>query len=238
MKQRLRDLISQIEEAAVSVGRNPDEITLVAVSKLHSYDRIIEGMQCGIVHFGENRIQEAENKIPQVLSSLLHRDNGLDDRRIMWHLVGRLQSNKAVKAAGLFDYVHSLDKIKTARHLSKGAVDLGRVISVFIQVNTTQEETKGGVEPDEVIDFASEIVELEGLKLIGLMTMGPLTDDEMLIRKSFRKMVEISHKLRNHSDKFEGVKELSMGMSDDFKVAIQEGATYIRIGTAIFGERT
>jgi hypothetical protein len=223
--QRVRD---RLAAAAASRGRHPEEITLVAVSKNFSRDSIASAIAAGQTHFGENRVQEAEAKIPDFRSM----------PSLTWHMVGHLQSNKAHRAAELFDVIHSVDSIKLAQKLSHAAVSLNKTLSVLIQVDLGHEETKFGAERGQVADIVQTILDLEGLRLDGLMTMPPFFDDPEHTRPYFAALRELRQSLEKDKPGCLGRAHLSMGMSHDFEVAIQEGATIVRIGTAIFGERS
>jgi len=225
----------QIKEAALSSARKPEDITVLAVSKRHSVEVLTGGILCGITNLGENRFQEASHKIPMVEDYL--KSENFDLNQIRWHMIGRLQSNKASKAAKLFDVVESLESLKVASKLSSTAIDSGKILDVFIEVNTSGEIQKGGIHPDDVRGFAREVAELPGLSLLGLMTIGPLTSDQNRIKASFRELRELRDDLaeRMPGSCFKG--QLSMGMSGDFPLAIAEGSTEIRIGTSIFGKR-
>ena len=197
--------------------RSPDEITLVAVTKGFEASVIRDAFDCGIRDFGENRVQEAETKISQLAN--LKTD-------ITWHMVGHLQSNKAGTALGLFDIIHSVDSIKLARILNQRA---RKTLPVLLQVNVSGEIAKSGFVVDEIANAFGEIKQLSNLQVIGLMTIAPLADNAEDVRPAFRELHELRDRL--------GLKHLSMGMTDDFEVAIEEGATMVRIGRAIFGDR-
>lgn len=232
---RVSVLNAQIDLASQRVNRSDDKVTIVAVSKTLPAERVVEAARDGQFHFGENRVQEAAEKIPMVTEML---DKVfVESRKLKWHLVGRLQSNKAQKAAALFDYVHSIDDYKTAAMLGKGAEINNRIIKVFVQVNTSHEDVKGGISEDEVNDFVTVIGGLTGIKVIGLMTMGPLTEDKTLIRDSFRRLRQLRDEFNKRVKCPFPLRELSMGMSGDFEIAVEEGATFVRIGTAVFGLR-
>ncbi|MFC1670828.1 YggS family pyridoxal phosphate-dependent enzyme [Spirochaetota bacterium] len=218
--KRIEELISA---AAQSSGRNSEDIELVAVSKTISTNIIQEAIDSGIRLFGENRIQEAKNKISQL--------NG----DYSFHLIGHLQSNKSKDAVKLFNLIHSIDKISTAIKVNSEAEKINKVQKILIQVNSSGENTKNGVEPEETINFVRRIAELNNIEVLGLMTMAPFTDNSELIRKSFRLTKIILDKINDELNL--NLKELSMGMSQDFELAIKEGATMVRVGTAIFGER-
>lgn len=243
VKDNLVALRRAIGEAAQSCGRRPEEIRIVAVSKGQPVERIVEAVRCGLVDIGENRVQEAQAKLPLVsqrLGSTLipgeNRAQSSDRSGIQWHMVGRLQSNKARKAAGLFHWIHSVDSVHLARKLSAAAVELSRRLTVLLEVNTSGEPAKGGVEPSTVRNLALQVAGLPGLDLVGLMTIGPLTDDRQRILKSFYILRDLRDELRNDCPDLKGLSELSMGMSGDYREAIMAGATIVRIGTALFGK--
>ncbi|MCK5268315.1 MAG: YggS family pyridoxal phosphate-dependent enzyme [Spirochaetes bacterium] len=213
-------ILERIESARKTAGT--ENVRLIAVSKTRTADEVKSVFGCGLKDFGENRIQEAVPKIKSL---------GID---AVWHLIGHLQSNKAAKAAQYFDYVHSLDKIETAEKLGKSASGFGRVIKSLIQVNTSNEQNKNGIDPSEVLNFAEKLAGIEGLEPVGLMTIGPLMGSEDDNKRSFAMLRNILTKIQKS---FPLYRELSMGMSGDFETAILEGATMVRIGTAIFGSR-
>lgn len=230
---RLAAVRRGVAQAAESCGRDPDEIRIVGVSKRHPADAVVTAVSAGLSLVGENRIQEAETKIPIVERMLA--EKGIDPKSVRWHFVGRLQSNKANKAAALFDVIESVDSVKLAHKLSSAASDLNKQLDILIEVNVSGETAKSGIHPDELKELLDQIVPdhpvaLSGIRVKGLMTMGPLTDNPDLIRAAFRK-------LRRLRDEFLADGDLSMGMSGDFPLAIAEGATIVRIGTAIFGLR-
>ncbi len=226
---------AQIEKYAASSGRSSKDITLIGITKLHSAEIAAAGILSGIYNIGENRVQEAQDKIPAV--NKLLEDNKYDTQNIKWHLVGPLQSNKANKSARLFDVIGALDSLKSAQKLSKTANDEGKKLEVFIEVNTSGEEQKAGIEPKDTYDFAAEIIKMDSLFVSGLMTVGPLTVDMDKVRASFALLRDLRDELSGKFEQklFGGM--LSMGMSGDFPIAIETGATHIRIGTALFGAR-
>ncbi|MFC2019709.1 YggS family pyridoxal phosphate-dependent enzyme [Chloroflexota bacterium] len=206
----------RIAVACKRAGRSPDEVTLVAVSKTFGPEAIRTAHELGIRHFGENRVQEAAGKIRE-LSRL--------EPRPTWHLVGHLQTNKVRKAVGIFDIIHSLDSVRLAEALSRHA----RQASVLLEVNMAGEASKSGFALAEVGPALEDISRLPQLEVKGLMTMAPWVTDAEEVRPLFRKLRSLRDSL--------GLEHLSMGMTDDFEVAIEEGATLVRIGRAIFGER-
>lgn len=213
----------EVEEAALSCGRDPSRIRIVAVSKSFDVGVVQKAIDGGMRLFGENRVQEAKQKIPALKGDFV------------FHMVGHLQSNKARDAVRLFDLIHSIDKLSTAKAVADEAARAGKRQKVLIQVNTSGEDTKSGVAPEQAIDLARGVSEMPALELLGVMTIGPLTDDEAEIRKSFIMARTIMEDINQNLGL--SLTELSMGMSGDFRIAVEEGATLLRIGTAIFGER-
>jgi len=222
IRENLSKVKERIEKAAQGVGRNPEEINLVAVSKTVESARIKEAIEAGVSILGENYVQEAQKKIEEIGQS------------IAWHFIGHLQSNKAKYAVSLFDMIHSLDSIPLAEELNRRVEKEGQTVKVMIEVNLSGETTKFGTEEARAFDIASGVLNLSHLSLVGLMTMPPYFDDPELSRPYYIRLRELKEKMIK-----EGIplRELSMGMSNDFEVAIEEGATYVRVGTAIFGMR-
>jgi len=215
-------VMERIERAARRVGRDPSEIKLVAVSKTVEAARIKEGIEAGVSILGENYVQEAQKKIEEI------------GRPVAWHFIGHLQTNKAKYAIRLFEMIHSLDSLPLAEELNRRAEQGGQVAKVMIEVNISGEATKFGTDEEKVFSIARGILNLNHLSLEGLMTMPPYFDSPEMSRPYYIKLRELKEKMIR-----EGIplKELSMGMSNDFEIAIEEGATYVRVGTAIFGER-
>ena len=224
IKDSIKRIRETVENTAVSCGRNPGDIRIIAVSKRFPADRIIEAGKAGQVLFGENQVQEASIKV-----------KSLAERNIEWHLIGHLQSNKARIAARIFDCIQTVDRARIAVKLNALAEEFGKKLSVMAQVNVGGEEQKAGIEPEYVGELVAVIDGCPNLKLEGLMTIPPFAEDPEDTRIYFRKLRELRDTL--NLDRTVLIKELSMGMSHDFKVAIQEGATMIRVGTAIFGQR-
>lgn len=222
ISDRLAAVEESISEACRRSGRNRSEIILVAVSKTQPAIPASEAVAAGVRHLGESRVQEAAGKKDGVSGSP------------QWHLVGHLQSNKARKAAEIFDWIHSIDSEKTARRVSEQAARLGRNLRVLIQVNLGDESQKGGVSGDEISRLAEEIIEMPSIELVGLMTIPPIGTAEEA-RRWFARMRGLRELLTPIAGK--EATHLSMGMSDDYEEAIEEGATIIRVGRAIFGER-
>ena len=224
---RLAGVRAQIKAVAQRSGRGPDEVTLVAISKTHPASAVTRLIELGAMDIGENRVQEAEGKIAEVGRT-----------KARWHLVGHLQANKARRAVNLFDVVHSLDSVDLAQRLDRLCVEEGREsLSVLIQVDLGHEETKSGIDESELTHLVESLGPLSRLKLVGLMTLPPFFENAEHSRPFFRRLRELRDELA-HAGAFEnGIGELSMGMTHDFAVAIEEGATMVRVGTAIFGER-
>ena len=217
----------RIAGAAALSGRSLDDISLLAISKTFPGEYIVRAAQAGILKFGENRVQEAETKIPP-----LRGIPGLE-----WHLVGHLQTNKAKRAAELFDVIHSLDSVKLASKLNEASLEIGKVLSVLLQVDLGDEESKFGAEPGRVREIIAAMPGYKGLRLNGLMTIPPFFDNPDQVRPFFARLREIRENLESEQPGCLGLRHLSMGMSHDFEQAILEGATILRIGTAIFGLR-
>lgn len=233
-QERLAAVISELKKAAAAVGRDVDEITLIGVSKFHPSETVIEMALAGLRDFGENRVQEAAGKRAEVEARLT--EQGFDPRLIHWHMVGHLQSNKAVKAAAIFDVIHSVDSVELAKRLAEAAQELGKRLDCLVQVNTSGEITKSGVDISKAIEIAEVIVSEPALRFKGLMTIGPLTNNPTLIKQSFERLGALRDDIERSHPAW-GRLELSMGMTDDFPAAIACGATMVRIGTALFGSR-
>jgi len=216
----------RIAAAARRAGRNPDAVTLVAATKGVGLDRVLEAVACGVTHIGENRVQEAAAKFPHLPPGVVR------------HMVGPLQRTKAKMAVRLFDLIHSLDSLRLAEELNRRALEAGRVMDVLVQVNVSGEPTKYGVSPEEVEALVENMASLPGLRLRGLMTIAPIVEDPEQARPYFRRLRQLGDVIRSAATdlKLERL-ELSMGMTDDFEVAVEEGATIVRIGRAIFGPR-
>jgi pyridoxal phosphate enzyme (YggS family) len=242
IEANLWDVQRRIAEAAGRAGRDPSEITLVAVTKLFTADHIQAAYELGVRHFGENRVHEAAEKIPIVNQWL--EEHALSP--ITWHMVGHLQSRKAKEAIQLFDVIHSVDSLKLAQRLDRLCQPEGKVMPILLEVNASGEESKYGFalerwEDDEkqreqFFAIVEEILALPQVEVQGLMTMAPIVADPEEARPYFRRLRRLRDAL---AKRFPGEhwRHLSMGMTDDFEVAIEEGATMVRIGRAIFGER-
>jgi PLP dependent protein len=218
LAQRLADVRNQIKLAAEKVGRKADEITLVAVSKTHPVSVLREAIEAGATVLGENKVQEAEGKIGEI-------------ENVEWHLIGHLQSNKARKAVKLFDVIQTVDSLELAERLERICLEEGRAeLKIFVQVDLGREATKNGIKEEDLPELLEFVKNCKCLKLIGLMQIPPFFDDVEKVRPYFKKLRKIRDELLPDG-------KLSMGMSHDFTVAIEEGATHVRVGTAIFGSR-
>jgi len=224
---RVAAVRERIARAAARAGRSPESVTLVAVSKTHPPDAVRAAFEVGVRDFGENRVQEAEEKIPAL--------EALRGQGLRWHLIGHLQANKARRAAALFDRIHSLDGADLARRLNRLAEEAGRTLPVLVQVDLAGEATKHGVAEEELHATLEGMAALGSLRVEGLMILPPFEEDPERTRPYFRRLRELRD--RATAAGFLQGAELSMGMSHDFEVAIEEGATLVRVGTALFGER-
>ena len=227
LKERLTELSAELAELATEAGRSPEEIKLIAVSKTHPSELIAEAFQAGQVRFGENRVQEASEKIER-----------LQKPGIEWHLIGHLQKNKARFCPGRFDWIHSVDSQELLELLEKQCALQSQPIQILLQANLSQENSKSGVSHyDNLCRLLEKAQDCQWLSCRGLMTMAAATDDANEIRRTFAQLRTWLEKLRNEFT-LTTFTELSMGMSSDYRSAIAEGATMIRLGTALFGERT
>jgi pyridoxal phosphate enzyme (YggS family) len=225
IKRNLEEITRRIEDAARTAGRDPAGIRLVAVTKTVGLERLKEAVAAGQTLFGENYVQEARGKIASLGPGLT------------WHFIGHLQSNKAKAAVELFGLIHSVDRRSLAQALDQAAARLGKVQNILLQVNLAGEASKSGTAPESAQDLLSEISQMPNLRVLGLMTMPPWFDEPEKVRPYFRGLRELRDRLRRLQLVAGGLPELSMGMTGDFEVAVSEGATLVRIGTAIFGRR-
>ena len=220
---RLADIRARMLGSCMRAGRTAESVRLIAVTKTRSADEITRAVQAGIADLGENRVQEAEAKLLRV------------DGAVRWHLVGHLQKNKARRAVELFDYIHAVDGIELGRRLDRIAEEVGKRPICFVQVDLAGEETKHGLSESELLPALDALGQLENLNVEGLMALPPYFEQTEEVRPYFRRLRELSERARQRG-LLRGA-ELSMGMSHDFEVAIEEGATMIRVGTALFGTR-
>jgi pyridoxal phosphate enzyme (YggS family) len=218
-------VLERIEDAAARSLRDARDVKLVAVTKTVEPPRIVEAIESGVTAIGENRVQEAERKFREGLP------------RVEKHLVGHLQTNKVRKALELFDMIQSVDSLRLAREISTRSEADGGTMNVLVEVNTSGEETKYGLEPGEVLAVVREMADLRGLRIVGLMTIGAFLDDPEEVRPCFRALREIRDAIEEEVIPGVSMDHLSMGMTNDYEVAVEEGATIVRVGRAIFGER-
>lgn len=223
--QNLERIKESIAAAAKRVGRNPEEITLVAVSKTKSVDMVREAIEAGHFDFGENYVQEAREKISDI-----------NDKRVRWHFIGHLQTNKVKYVIPDYSMVQTVDRVKLAKELAKRSITAGRTMPVLLEVNISGEQSKSGIDPDGIRELVETVSGLDGLKLKGLMTMPPFVPAQEA-RPYFVALRNLRDKLTPNLPEGASLDELSMGMSGDFEVAVEEGATIVRVGTSIFGAR-
>jgi PLP dependent protein len=231
LKENLENVLNRIRNAAINCGRNPETVRLVAVTKTVPVHRIRAAIEADITLFGENYVQEARDKI-----------NKLSGYPVSWHFIGTLQSNKVKYVVKLFDLIHSVDSIKLIMEIDKQAKKIGKTQDILIQVNVAGEVQKSGTSPDQVLEMLKTVSRLENVSIKGLMTMPPYFNDPEKARPFFKQLRKLSNQLQKELFDLSftshiRLDELSMGMTGDFEAAIDEGATLVRIGTAIFGER-
>ncbi|MFV9509972.1 YggS family pyridoxal phosphate-dependent enzyme [Tepidibacillus sp. LV47] len=222
LKENIQQVKQRIKKACEKSKREENEVKMIAVTKYVGIEQTREVLDLGIEHIGENRVQYALPKY-EALSSMG-----------VWHFIGHLQTNKVKQVVGKFDYIHSLDRLSLAEAIHKRANQLQTKVKCFIQVNISGEESKGGVNPDELIEFCKAIRQYDTIQVVGLMTMAPYTANQELIRSVFRSLREWRDQINQQKIFHEPIKELSMGMSNDFEIAIEEGATFIRLGSVLF----
>lgn len=225
IRENLSKIQDRITVAADRSGQDPHSVCLVAVSKTKPVDLILEAIDAGITDVGENRVQEANSKRDQI------------NRSVRWHLVGHLQTNKVKQALQTFDLIHSVDSLRLLAEIDRRSAQLSRQTDVLIQVNTSAEPSKYGIEPDQTLNLIEAALDHTHVRIRGLMTIGVFLADLEAVRPSFVLLRELREKIL--ARQFPGVEMeyLSMGMTNDFEVAIEEGANLVRIGTAIFGSR-
>jgi PLP dependent protein len=223
IQKNIQEIQKRIAEASTRSNRKPGKIVLLAITKTISVDMIRQAFDAGLRDFGENRVQEVLGKIGELPAD------------IRWHLVGQLQTNKINKILGKLTLIHSIDSIRLAEALSMRLEN--QFQDILVEVNTSGEASKAGIDPDKCLETVEQIVKLSGLKLKGLMTVGPLTDNPLAIREAFKRLKGLFEEIKTREWADREFSVLSMGMSGDFETAIEEGSTLVRIGTAIFGER-
>ena len=227
LRTRFAEVRARIDACATRCRRDPEDITLIAVTKTHPVDTLRTALSIGAKDLGENRVQEAEPKIV-----------ALGRTAARWHLIGHLQANKARRAVKLFDLIHSIDSVELAQRLNRLCVDEERAeLPILIQVDLAGEETKSGARESELTELAQAVSASEHLRLRGLMILPPLFADAELVRPYFRRLRELRDEMQAQGHFGAQRGELSMGMTHDFEIAVEEGATMVRIGTALFGKR-
>lgn len=225
ISENLARVRERIEAAARRSGRDPEKVRLVAVSKTVEPEGVRQAIEAGVKILGENYVQEAQKKIAAL------------GRGVAWHFIGHLQTNKARVAARLFDFIHSVDSVTLAQELNRQAKPQGKVLPVLLQVNISGEMTKFGAQEKEIFMLVEKLSALEGIEVKGLMAMPPFVEDPEDSRPYFVELRKLGERLAQPKIPRISMEELSMGMSNDFEVAIEEGATLVRVGTAIFGLR-
>jgi len=229
-------ILKKMSHAAMRSGRIPADVILIAVTKTVDTETIKEAIDAGLRIFGENRVQEAQKKISNLKFQITLPVPSIGG--VKWHLIGHLQKNKAKHAVQLFDVIHSVDSVELAEELNKQAEKIEKIQRVLVQVKLSEEETKHGINEKDLMPLVEIICGLKSLKLDGLMTIPPYVEDAEDARPYFRRLRELIDKINSLRITHHALRELSMGMSHDFETAIEEGATMVRIGTAIFGERS
>jgi len=224
IKENYAKILENIQKACEKADKKPEEIEILGASKKQNPEKIRIAFDLGIKIFGENYVQEAEKKISE-----------LKDLPIEWHFIGRLQTNKVKKALDLFFLIQTLDRIKLAQEIQKQAEKKNLIVPVLVEVNIGRELTKGGVDPDKIEEFIEEVKKFDRIKIAGLMCLPPYEEDPERVRPYFVKMRRLFEKIKPYMDS--EFKELSMGTSNDYCIAIEEGATIVRIGEALFGKR-
>lgn len=226
IKKNIEKINKLIADTALSCGRKPENVLLIAVTKKKNIETIIEAIQSGAGHLGENYIQEAIKKI-----------DSIGKETACWHFIGHLQSNKAAIAVNYFEYIHTVDSYKLAKEINRQAKAIHKIQKILIQVNISNEKTKSGADAEKTVELVRQIHEFENISVQGLMCMPPYFDDPEQARHYFRALLQIRNEILAHQFPNIIMAHLSMGMSNDFRVAIEEGSTMVRIGTSIFGER-
>lgn len=225
LKKNIEAVLSKVKYAATVSNRESKDIGLIAVTKTVDVDTIKEAIDYGILHIGENKVQELVKKYDQI------------GKAVKWHLIGHLQRNKVRHIIDKVDLIHSLDSYRLAKEIDKRAKNIDRIVECLLQVNVSGEKTKYGVSPDEVDHILREISPLNNVQVVGLMTMAPHVEDKEKTRQYFRALKNIFDQVAEKDLPNVKMKYLSMGMSNDFEIAVEEGANFIRVGTSIFGER-
>jgi pyridoxal phosphate enzyme (YggS family) len=234
ISENIKGIYRAISHAAMRAGREPHDVRLIAVTKNVAADAVIRALEMGLRDFGESKVQELRGKYDEMKERLGYAAVGKDGYKIRWHLIGHLQKNKVKVATELFDLIHSVDSAELADLLNRSAEKIDKIQKIMIQVKLSSEDSKYGIEKKKTLELLSCIEGMENLKIEGLMTIPPYFDDPRKVRPYFRELREIRDEAEAKGFR---LPELSMGMSHDFEIAIEEGATMVRVGTAIFGER-
>lgn len=221
VESNLQIIKEKIAKACEKVGRDSQDVTIIAVTKYVTIARAQEALRAGVIHLGENRDQELLKKY-EVLGN-----------QPVWHFIGTLQTRKVKKIIDKVDFIHSLDRLSLAEEIDKRA---NRKISCFVQVNVSGEESKHGLPPEEVVPFIQQLAMYSNVEIVGLMTMAPFVKDEQILRNCFRSLKQLQNDIQNLKLPYAPCTELSMGMSNDYDIAVEEGATFVRIGTSLVGE--
>jgi pyridoxal phosphate enzyme (YggS family) len=220
--------LNELNQKISQIGIDPQNVTIVAVSKTISIPKIEEAVKAGFTHFGESRVQEAEEKVPYFRQKYPH---------LVWHLIGHLQTNKAKRAVELFDFIQSVESLHLAEEISKRAQALGKEMKILLEVKVSEEVSKFGIEPTGLYAIIEKIAALPNLSVVGLMAIAPLLENKEKLRPYFSCLKELSVGVEKLSLQKVQMRFLSMGMSDDFEVALSEGSNMVRLGRAIFGPR-
>jgi PLP dependent protein len=241
LADRLKDVRDRIADAAVKAKRDPADVTLVAVTKSAGPESIRELLSMGVADLAENRVQQLQQRAAQLNEFLARRQKGGEAEgmpaKIRWHMVGHLQRNKVKALLPIVSVIHSIDSLRLAEELDVAAAKFDRRVPVLMQVNASEEPQKGGVAVGAAVHLAEQIDSMPNLQMVGLMTMAEHTDDPVAIQRAFARTREIFEEMKWHKIGAAGLRHLSMGMSHDFEIAIAEGATMVRIGSALFGGR-
>lgn len=224
--QNISEILKNVEAAALKAGKSFDDITVIAVTKTVDSDKALEAFKAGLINLGENRVQEFVNKYEK-----------LEKNNINWHIIGHLQKNKVKYIIGKIKLIHSLESLALAEELDKRSKQQGIITEVLVELNIAEEESKFGIKKENLIEFIKSVEDFENIKIVGLMTVAPFVEDKEEVRWVFKEMKHLYDKVSSMSFKNVEMKFLSMGMTNDYDVAIEEGANIIRIGTAIFGSR-
>ena len=224
VKENYETIRRNIINACQRVGRNPSDVKVIAVTKYVSTSRTQEAVDAGLLHIGENRVE-----------GILTKQLEITAKDIWWHFIGTLQSRKVKEVVHAIDMLHSLDRLSLAKEIDKRS---DKIIDCFVQVNVSGEESKHGISEETLLDFVEKLSVYKKIRVVGLMTMAPYTEDKELIRNVFRRLKECQLKVQEQQFPHAPCDELSMGMSNDYEIAIEEGATFVRIGTALVGKET